>query len=346
MTRSSLMRLVAVAAFGLLAARAESATVAEIANYKGADRQAVLEAGAKKEGALLIYSVGTQIDPVVKAFGEKYPYIRTSLNRNDATTVARKIIEEYQAGVHQGDGFELSSTGLLAIKQSGLLQPYSTPEAAMFEATAIEQNRLWVSNRESYGGIGYNTKEMPPAEAPKTWADLLNPKYKGKMGITSSASTAGNWTGVLVLAYGEDFIRKLGGQDIRLFNITSRAVADLNVSGELPISARASNAHMAESAAQGAAVAWVDPGPVAVSDNGVALLKEAPHPHAMMLMIDFALSQEGQKLYGKLGYDSARKDTLGKANPKEKVYLEHRPTYLEDFEKWVALFNNVFKKKA
>lgn len=345
--------LKSIAALGLVACAAwavspsaNAATVEEIANYKGADRQAFLEAGAKKEGALLLYAVATQLQPIMDRFREKYPYIRLDIGRDDSANVARRIVEEDKAGRYEADGFELTSVGLLVIRQAGLLQPFYSPQMEAIDKVSIEQGRNWVSARESYGGLGYNSKMIPPAEAPKTWEDLLKPQYKGKMGVTGSASNAGNWIGVLYLTYGEDFLRRLGAQEVRVYNATSRAVANLTVSGEVPISARASNAHFIESKAKGATVEWVDPGPVAVSDNSVAVLKKAPHPHAMMLMVDFLLSKEGQEMYSKLGYDSARMDIPGGSKPKQKVYVEHRPNVLAEFDDWVAMFRKYFKVKG
>jgi iron(III) transport system substrate-binding protein len=335
------------ASTALFGAAAGAATTEEVYNYKGKDRQAFLEAGAKKEGTMLLYAVATQLEPIMKRFQEKYPFVRLELGRADSADVARRIIEEAKAGVFKADGFELTGGGLLTIRSEGLLAPFYTPEMEAIDDRSIQQERLWVSARESYGGIGYNSQSIPDAEAPKVWQDLINPKYKGKMGVTGSPSNAGNWAGVLLLNYGEDFFKKLGqDQEVKVFNLTSRAVANLTVTGEVPISARASNAHMIESAQKGAPVKWVDPGPVAVSDNSVAVLKKAPHPHAMMLMVDFLLSHEGQVMYGALGYDSARKDITTGSHPKDKVYLEHRPDFLVEFDHWVDLFQKYFKNKV
>jgi iron(III) transport system substrate-binding protein len=352
MTYRSYLRQGAVA-LGSLALAATFATGVSAANndavfnYKGADRQKFMEDGAKKEGTLLLYAVATQLKPIMDKFQEKYPAVRLELGRGESAEIARRLFEESKAGRHDADGLELTGGGLLAIRSMGLLAPYYTPHMEAIDPRSIQQEKLWVSARESYGGIGYNTKVFPPAEAPKIWQDLLNPKYKGKMGVTGSPSNAGNWAGILILTYGDDFFRKLGQeQEVRVFNVTSRAVANLTVTGEVPISARASNAHMIESKAKGASVEWVDPGPVAVSDNSLAVLKDAPHPHAMMLMIDFLLSKEGQEMYGDLGYDSARKDITGGSKPKDKVYLEHRPNFEREFDDWVAKFNRYFKVKG
>ena len=94
----------------LLAGETQAAapqTVAEIANYAGADRQAVLEAGARKEGQVVFYSVGGQIKPVLDRFREKYPYVRLQALEGQTIDLTRRIIEEYKAKHYAVDAMEL-----------------------------------------------------------------------------------------------------------------------------------------------------------------------------------------------------------------------------------------------
>lgn len=320
-------------------------SVAEIALYKGDDRQAVLEAGAKKEGRLLLYTTGTQIKPILDRFTQKYPYIRLELQRGDNADTARRIMEEYRAGLYQADGFELASEGLVIARENGILQPFWSPEEENYDPASIEKNKHWVSVRESYGGIGYNTDIIAPDQAPKTWADLADPKFKGKLAISGSPSVTAHWTAIMVQEYGMDILKKMQTQDMRVYNITSRALANLTVSGEAPISARASNAHFIESRKNGAKVAWVAPGPVAVTDAVAAITIKAPHPHAMMLLIDFLLTKEAQAMYQELGYDSARKDMKSPDAPTQKIYFAQKPNFFEEYEKWTQLFDATFTQK-
>ena len=329
-----------VGAFMTSAAPSAYAASAEaIANYKGSDRTAKLEAGAKKEGNLLLYATGTQIRPIIDAFRKKYPYIRTELSRANSSKTLRKVREEYSAGRHIGDGLELTAGALTLMRNNGYLTKWSSPNLASYDKEAKEPGGYWVSVRESYGGMAYNSKIVKAADAPKTWDDLLDPKYKGMMAISDSFNTKGNWSGVLILTKGEDWFRKLASQNITRFKVSSRAVANLNASGEVAISARASNAHIANSRRKGAPLVFVDPGPMAVSDTGVAVFKHAPHPHAMMLMADYLTSETGQKHYVKIGYASARHGIKSAIQPKKKVYLANRPNYVKEIEGWAKLFN-------
>jgi iron(III) transport system substrate-binding protein len=286
----------------------------------------------------MLYATGTQIQPLLDRFMQIYPFIKVAMPRASAIDVTRKVIEEYGAGLYQVDAFELSSYGLVVQREQGLLQPFSSPELADFDATAIEPGRNWVSVRESYLGIGYNTQKISTQDAPKSYQDLLAPKWKGKMAVSGSLSTSANWVGGMVISLGIDYVRKLGQQDIRVYELTGRALANLTISGEVPLSPTIYNSHVEASRALGAPIAWNLPGPVAVTDTSAALAPKAPHPHAAMLLIDFLLSKQGQAMYRNLGYVPSRSAMASKEFPVlQKLYLTNRPNYEREFEQWVGI---------
>lgn len=326
-------------------AQSKPTTVEAIANYTGADRQTMLEEGARKEASLLLYTTGTQIQPLIDRFKEKYPFIKVELSRASSADAARKVVEEYAAGYYKVDAYELASHGLIVPRDQGLLQPFTSPEMPSYDPEAIEPRKHWVVARESYTGLGFNTNLVPPDKAPKTYADLLAPEWKGKMAMSGSTATSGNWVGTLVVLHGEAFVRKLAAQDIRVYKITGRALANLMTSGEVALSPTIYNSHVEASVAKSAPLAWRALGPVPVTDSGVALGRRAPHPHAAMLLVDFLLSKEAQEMYRTLGYDSARTDLKTTASPPEKLYLTNRPNYIEEFEQWNRLYQNLFLKR-
>jgi len=323
-------------------AQTAPATVEAVALYQGADRQQMLEAGARKEGSLLLYTTGTQIQPLIDRFKEKYPFIKVELSRAGSADSARKVVEEYNAGYHKVDAYELATHGLVVPRDQGLLQPFVSPEMVHYDAGAIEAQNHWVIARESYTGLGFNTNLVPEDQAPKTYEDLLAPQWKGKMAMSASTANSGNWVGTLVILHGEDFVRKMGEQNIRVYKLTGRALANLMTSGEVALSPTIYNSHVEVSATKNAPLAWRALGPVPVTDSGVALAKRAPNPHAAMLMMDFMLSKEGQEMYLELGYDTARTDMKNARNPPQKIYLTNRPNYIEEFEQWNRLFQAVF----
>ena len=341
--RRSLGAIAAAAAMMPALSGAAPQTVAEIAAYTGADRQAMLEAGATKEGQVQLYTTGTQTQPILEAFGKRYPFVRVEIYRGDSSLVTRKVLEEYQANRFTVDIISLSTGGLHTMREAGHLQPYQSPEMAKYKADSFGPGRHWVLDYESYLSLGYNTKIVSDKDAPATLDDLLDPKWKGKMAVPGT-TTLGNWVGALVLDKGEDFVRKLGQQQIRVYEVTGRAVANLVVSGEIPLSPAIFNSHMANSRDAGASVAWWPLGGVYSTIDGIALAKNAPHPHAALLYADFALSAEGQKMLQAIGYASGRTDLENAEKPEKIHYLTERSNYIQEYEKWQALGRQVFGK--
>ena len=330
---------------GIGQANGQPANVEAVANYTGADRQKVLEDGARREGSLLLYTTGTQIKPLLDRFEQKYPYLKVELARASSADTARKVIEEYRAGFEKVDAFELASHGLVVPRDENILLPFRSPEFAAFAPDAIEPKHHWVVVRESYTGIGFNNKLLPPDKAPKTYQALLDPQWKGRMAISGLTTTAVNWVGSMEIAHGIDFVRRLGQQNIRIYNLTGRALANLMTAGEVILSPTIYNSHVAASADKGAPLGWFAPGPVPVTDTGVAIARKAPHPHAAMLFADFLMSKEAQLLYRELGYDSARRDVAGSGAQVERLYLTNRPNFIREYEDWAKLYQDTFVRR-
>jgi iron(III) transport system substrate-binding protein len=191
-----------------------------------------------------------------------------------------------------------------------MLVPFSSPEAANYGPEAIEAKKNWVFMREDYASLGFNTNAYMPEQVPHSHADLLDPKWKGKLGVSATESTLTVWVGAMVVSEGEDFVRKLKPQNMTLYNIGGPAVANLVVSGEAPLVVNNRYSHMYVRSRDGGKVAWRALGPSYTAVSGVALPARAQNPHAAMLFIDFMLSAQAQKIYtADLGYASLRKDT-------------------------------------
>ena len=113
---------------------------------------------------------------------------------------------------------------------------------------------------------------------------------------------------------------------------------------EVPLSPTIYNAHIANSRDQGAKVAWRPLGAVFAQVGAISIAAKAPHPYAAMLFVDFNLARQGQAMRQKLGYASARTDMENEEKPSQVIYTLERPTYEQDFEKWLALATQVFGK--
>jgi iron(III) transport system substrate-binding protein len=324
---------------------AAPSSVEEIANYQGADRQAVLEAGAKKEGVVLVYGALTQetTGPVFDAFTKKYPFVRLEKHIGDSLLVVRQAIEEYRAQHYIVDVMGTSLGGMMALRDNDFFGPHWSPEHAAMRPGVIEPKRYWAVDFESYISLGYNTKEVADKDVPKTLDDLLDPKWKGKMAVTSSSALP-QWIGAAILDKGEPFVRKFSTMGVRNYKIGGRALSNLVVSGEVPLSPTIYNSHMFASAGQGASVAWRPLGTVVSNQSAMGLARDAPHPHAGMLLVDFFFGKEGQTIRHGMGYASGRKDIDDPNRPEKAVDLTANPNYAQDFERWQAIANQVFGK--
>ena len=334
------------------AASGKPMTFEELALYRGSDRQQVLEAGARKEGGLLVYTSHTRMDADVKpAFEKKYPFIKMEVFRSSSGPLARRTLEEYRAGQFQVDAFELTPNGLVVLNKAGLLQPFHTPRLAKYEDDVKERAKgdavYYVGVRESHIGLGYNNKLIPRQETPKSYDDLLNPKWKGKMAIAGS-DTGVRWVGYLSETKGKEFIKKLAAQDIRVQNVSGRALNDLVISGEVPLSPTIYDSHVRLSKAKGAPEDWIPLEPAITNLGSGAVAKKPAHPHAALLFVDFMLSDECQKIYLETGYGSPNIDIMGREGKFKKAFLEaiyDDDALIKKVAEWRKLLQNEFIRK-
>ena len=314
----STVRLIAAAAFLAVAATAQPGPVAaqslsEIAMMSGPDRQAKLLAGARKEGEFSLYTtliVDQAVIPLKNGWEKKYPDIKFSFFRGNQAPVVQRIVAEARAGKGNGDVVVGSTSD--ALDNAQMLQPFTSPEFAAFPKEYIGKNNLWFTYRLAFYGIGYNTK-LVGADAPKTWEDLLNPKFKGRMIWSPSRDTSGPFIiEHLRQIWGEkkaaEYFAGLAKQDIAKSDAAIRALLDLVIAGEHWILITTSLNHAVISAGQGAPVWFSSPDPVPTRVDHVMLLNNAPHPHAAMLFIDYILSREGQDVLSKAEYQVGRTD--------------------------------------
>jgi hypothetical protein len=152
-----------------LSAAKKPATMAELAMYKGADRQQILEEGAKKEGALTFYTSGIlkqAVNPVVEAFQKKYPFIKVDIWRASITELVSRSSEEFKAGRQLFDAMEGTQTNMLVLHKLGIVQPFLSPNLAQIEdeakTNATGGGVLAVGFRSSGVGFGYNTRPRRP----------------------------------------------------------------------------------------------------------------------------------------------------------------------------------------
>jgi iron(III) transport system substrate-binding protein len=272
--------------------------------YDGPDREQKLIEGAKKEGQVVFYSamiVNQALRPLTEKFGKKYPFIKMTYWRAPSEDIAQKVSAEVRAGNVVGDVLEGTGVGELA-DNAGLLVPYTTPAMKAYPKAYSDPDHMWTPTRLSYYSIAYNTRQVPENKVPKSFEDLLDPQWKGKMAWRiGSASGTPLFITNLRIAWGEDkaraYFEKLKEQKIVNFGAGSaRTLVDRVVAGEYAIALNIFAHHPLISKAKGAPVNSKLLDPVAATAATMGVAKGAKHPHAALLLIDFILSKDGQEI--------------------------------------------------
>jgi iron(III) transport system substrate-binding protein len=284
-------------------------TLAELAAYTGPDREQRLLEGARAEGKVVWYTslAGSSYKELAQGFEAKYPGIKVETYRATSTDIMTRVSAEAQANQFLADVLETTMPPLSYLRENKLLLPYTSLHLGKYPADTKESAGrgliYWAVDRETYSGVGYNTKLVAPSAVPKNYADLLKPELKGKIGFVSNETGVRALAGMLKVK-GEEFVKQLKNQDIVLQSVSGRAMADLVVSGEVPLSPTVFRDHAVEVKSKGAPVEWVAMDVVPTNTGGVAIVARAPHPHASVLMADFLLSPEGAKILSDLQYGS------------------------------------------
>jgi len=321
-------------------------TLSELAKYKGADRERILYEGAKKEGKLVWYTSLVPNKHIAKLFEAKYPGVTVNVYRAAGNTLATRLLEERNARRFVADTIESTPPQLMLLRDAQALQPFTSPYLANYpdvaKETAPAGHVIWVTDRESLIGVGYNTNAMKGRAIPKKFDDLLNPALKGLMSSANN-ETGARAIGAMLKSKGEAFVRKLKDQDIRPYGTTAAGLTDLIISGEAPLSFTMVQTNLTQPAAtKGAPVVWVPMDVVPVNAGSAAVIANAPNPHAALLFVDFLISPEGQKMYSDLFYGSA-----AKASSFERWYPEKGQT-MEEYEKraegWLKLLDDITRK--
>lgn len=285
------------------------------------DRNKAIIDGARKEGQVVFYSamiVNQALRPLTDAFMKKYPFIKMTYWRGDTEEIVDKLGAEERAHNVVADVAEGTGVGDLAVG-AGLTQSYFTPLVAQLPKRYRDPQNRWTYTRISYFSAAYNTRLVPPGTQPKTYDDLLDPRWRGKLAWrVNTASGTPLFITTIRLARGEakagEYFRKLAQQKITNFGSGSaRTLVDRVIAGEFPIALNIFAHHPLISKAKGAPVDSQLLAPVPSTAGTMVIPKAVRHPYAAMLLADFVLSKEGQQILASADYFPVRADVSPRA---------------------------------
>ncbi len=316
---------------------------------------ALVEA-ANKEGEVVWYTtliVGQAVRPLVAAFQAAYPKIKISFVPGPPVETATRLLNEAKAGSVRADVFDGGST-FFPLNQAGLVDTYSPTGAAGWPDAYRDIQGKWVATNLYILSPAVNTELVQPNEIPKTLDDLLDPRWTGKMAWpdTPSASGPPGFIGNVLLSMGQErgmaYLQKLAAQRIANVPAVQRVVLDQCISGQYPLVLSIYNNHAWISIEQGAPVKWLPIEPLVLTFGTTGLLKNSPHPQAGKLLIEFLVSEAGQRVFRDAGYLPAnpavppRSPELvpGRDGPRTTVISP--ATYAEHEAEWLSIENRLF----
>jgi len=268
---------------------------------RAADAQDPRLEAAKKEGKVVWYTslVLPSAEKVAKLFEAAYPGIKVEVHRTGSQRILQRVMQELQANIKNADVVHTSDAGhFVLLKDKKLLARYTPAGVDKFPAGFKDKDGYYFGLRATVNAITYNTKLLPAAEAPKTWKDLLDPKWKGKLVTAHPGYSGVIATHVLALVHlhGWDYFKQLAQNRVML----TQSAADppgVVASGERVVAVNGGDYSAYQLKKKGNPIEIVYPKegvPLVVSPTAITVW--APHPNAARLFTDFTFTREVQQL--------------------------------------------------
>ncbi|MBI4524769.1 MAG: extracellular solute-binding protein [Deltaproteobacteria bacterium] len=303
---------------------------------------------ARKEGSVVFYTnvPQEQITRLSDAFEKKYPFLKVQGLRAGPSRLLSRVMTEERAGRPLVDVISLDTFNAWVLREGGFLQVYKSQEIEAFPEQFRDPDGLmpccmYVLTNE----IAYNTKLVAKKDVPKSYRDLLDPKWAGKMGMDNDDA---KWFAPLVSIWGKektvDYFRALMKQNPSMVR-GHTLQTELLAAGEFSLAVNVFGYQALEVQSRGAPIEIVQADPVIARAGHLLLAKRAPHPNAGRLFIDYVLSAEGQQLLAKMGRIVARRGVNIKFPRLVQGVKLHpvKPEMAKNFEELSKLYSSIVK---
>ena len=309
-------------------------------------RSEMLDKEARKEGELVWYAAmaSDRAGEVIRAFEAKFPFVKVRFQPGGAGRQLEQLLVEHRTKKHQADIINTRRSYVAVMAKTGAVARYRTPlRAALREGFTDKDgfvNGIYAQPRVFL----YNTKMLGRDAPPRTFEDLLDPRWKDKLGLDT---TDYDWLASLIDYYGRDraidFANKLAKQQLN-FRRSPTLLAQLAVAGEFPVVIDVFPEEVLQLKRAGAPAEFVlsEPFVPVKTPTTVSISSGAPHPHAAALFVDFLLSKPGQDVMAAQGRWVSRKDGKYFVDLKGKKMQIPGPEWDEKQVELVNLYNTIF----
>jgi iron(III) transport system substrate-binding protein len=336
-------KTIALLACALLAGQA--AAQSTLFDYSGADRMEKIAAAAKKEGSLTMYTTFAEKDQptLMKPFEAKYG-VKVNIWRAGTDKVLQRTLAEAAARKYDVDVIHFGSPEMEALSREQILQAVNSPVHKDLRPGSLPPHRQWAATLLSVWVQVYNTNLVKKSELPRSYSDLLDPRWKGKLGIEAKDE---DWfASVVDIMGGGDkgigFFRELVAKNGISARTGHTLLNNMVIAGEVPLALTVYNYMPEQAKKKGAPIDWFVLEPAVARSNAVGVARRAPHPNAALLFYEYMLG-EGQQYLVKMDYVPSN---LKAASPLKGVkVLQTDPVRsLDESEKWSKIFEEVVLK--
>ena len=314
-------------------------------DYSGADRMQRIVAAAKKEGSLTIYTTFAEKDQpaLIKPFEAKYG-VKVIIWRAGTDKVLQRTLAEAAAKKYDVDLIHFGTPEMEALSREKVLQAVNSPVHKDLRPGSLPSHREWAATLLSVWVQVYNTNLVKKGDLPKTYGDLLDPKWKGKLGIEAKDE---DWFASVVdiMGGGEKglkFFRDLVARNGLSARTGHTLLNNMVIAGEVPLALTVYNYMPEQAKKKGAPVDWFALEPAVARSNAIGIARHAPHPDAALLFYEYMLG-EGQQYLVKMDYVPS--NTKVTSPLKGVKILQTDPVRsLDESEKWAKIFEEVVLK--
>jgi iron(III) transport system substrate-binding protein len=300
---------------------------------------------AKREGEVVFYASMNlgEANIMISEFEKRFPFIKVRLNRAGSEKLLTRVLTEARAKKNLADVIQTVEFSMHIMNRGGILARY-LPQGNSLYAKEFKTEGYWTTVYYNPYVVAYNTKLVSPRTVPRTYEDLLEPNWKGKMMMEG---TKADWFAGILQIMGQErglrFMRELAKQQV-MPREGHELLAQLIAAGEgsLDINIPASSVDRVK--ARGAPIEWAALGAVPAIMVGIGISAQARHPNAAKVFLDFALSRDGQKLQQGFGRLVAQADLASEqpAAMKEIKMIPVNPALAEKMEEFAKQLRSIF----
>ena len=255
---------------------------------------------ARKEGSLLLYTTTPTeyLKELVEPFERQYG-IKVTVWRARSEAILQRVLNEARGNKPQVDVVQSIAPPMEALQREGLLLSVASSRHAELLPGSVPAHRGWASTLRYVFVQAYNTAKVSKDELPKTYGDLLHPRWKGRLGIESSDH---EWFTSVVNDMGEEAGQRFFRDLVRGNGLSVRTghplLTNLTVSGEVPLALTVYQYSVEQAKKKGSTIDWFA---IAIAD-GMGVAKKAPNPNAALLFYEYMLGVETQQTLARIGY--------------------------------------------